>query len=271
MKKISRFSFFPMLLLIFLASCEEIADWHLQPDHDTKIVVEAIITNESKRHAIRLTQSKSLVNAKPEEISDAQVYLETSDRLLEFLPDNAEPGMYTSVSTFKAQKDVVYTLKISWRDEQYEASEVLSIVRESGSLNYTRVDQTIFYRLHDVAPLYHPIEQAMYDVHIDWRHLRPDSVSQIQTYFYTFNTVDGSELFRPDQEAIIFPSSSIITITKFGLGDDYANYLRALMLETQWQGGVFDENSSSLPTNISNGGLGYFAVCSVLQKREQIF
>ena len=35
-------------------------------------------------------------------------------------------------------------------------------------------------------------------------------------------------------------------------------------METEWQGGVYDENSASLPTNISNGGLGFFGVSAVL-------
>ena len=44
----------------------------------------------------------------------------------------------------------------------------------------------------------------------------------------------------------------------------FAAYLRALLMETEWQGGAFDEASANLPTNITNGGLGYFAVCGVL-------
>ena len=47
-------------------------------------------------------------------------------------------------------------------------------------------------------------------------------------------------------------------VTRVGPG------VRALLMEAEWQGGVLDEASGSLPTNISSGGLGFFAVCAVL-------
>ena len=43
-----------------------------------------------------------------------------------------------------------------------------------------------------------------------------------------------------------------------------ANYFRSMLMEIEWQGGIFDETPSSLPTNISNGGLGFFGVSAVL-------
>ena len=78
--------------------------------------------------------------------------------------------------------------------------------------------------------------------------------------------LDISEIFRPPKATVVFPRGSVVFRQKYSLHPSFATYLRALLMETEWQGGVFDEASSSLPTNISNGGLGFFAVCAVLSE-----
>ena len=120
------------------------------------------------------------------------------------------------------------------------------------------------FSIKEVGPLYSLDEQAMYQVDIDWNHIIPSDTSRARQFFYTLGTVDANGLFRPFKEKVIFPKGSIIIRKKFALNADFAAYIRTLLMETEWQGGIYDENSSSLPTNVSNGGLGFFGVCSVL-------
>ena len=116
----------------------------------------------------------------------------------------------------------------------------------------------------EVAPLYAPDEQAVYEINIDWSHLTSEEPNHAKLFFYTFSTVDVNELFKPPQENVPFPKGSIVIETKYSLNDEFAAFYRALAMETEWQGGVYDENSSSLPTNISNGAHGFFGVSAVL-------
>ena len=120
--------------------------------------------------------------------------------------------------------------------------------------------------IDQVAPFYFPYEQAMYEVNVVWTHLVNTENAFAKMFYYTFSTLDISQLFRPGKETIAFPKGSFVVQRKYSLNPEFAAYLRSMLMETEWQGGIFDEASDSLPTNVSNGGLGFFAVCAVAQK-----
>ena len=90
-------------------------------------------------------------------------------------------------------------------------------------------------------------------------------LTKAKLFFYTFNTIDVSySVFPQDKEKVYFPKGSKITEKKYSLTNEYAAYLRALLAETEWQGSLFENARDNLPTNISNNGLGYFSICSVI-------
>ena len=76
-------------------------------------------------------------------------------------------------------------------------------------------------------------------------------------------TIDVSQVFAPENEKIYFPKGSIIWIRKYALSNEYAEYLRAVLLETKWRGGFLDSQPANVPSNFSNGALGFFSVCAV--------
>ena len=108
----------------------------------------------------------------------------------------------------------------------------------------------------------------MYEADISWGHLpvyASDSLTKARLTFYTLNTIDVSYIIFPqDKEEVYFPYGSIAILNKYSLTDEYAAYLRALLAETEWQGSIFEDARGNLPSNISNGGLGYFSACSVI-------
>ena len=111
---------------------------------------------------------------------------------------------------------------------------------------------------------FNEFEQAMYEITIDWSHLSSTAPTRAKLFYYTFNTVDVSQIFAPEKETVRFPVGSYVIVRKHSLSPEYAEYLRALVAETQWQGGLFEETRDNLPTNISNDGLGFFSACAVL-------
>ncbi|MBK8503472.1 MAG: DUF4249 family protein [Saprospiraceae bacterium] len=247
---------------VFLG-CEEVYDWPTRPQANHQLVVEAILTNEFTFQTIRLSQSYGLINEKPVAVIDALVEVRTLGNQWSFIPSEDDPGLFTSETRFAVRRNIPYFLKIEWNGVVHEANEELSFVFPLKSPTYAESGSSDSLMLLEVAPLYHPLDQAMYEVVIDWSHIQSAAPNQAKLFFYSFRTIDGSELFRDDLEKIYFPIGSTIITRKFGLNSDFAEYLRALALETHWQGGFFDEASSSLPTNISNG-IGFFSLCSVL-------
>ena len=138
-------------------------------------------------------------------------------------------------------------------------------VQPLNQLTFNAYGNTDSLTLGEVAPLYSPYEQAMYEINIDWSHLSAVEPNRAKLFFYTFSTVDIPELFPPEKETVVFPKGSIVIEKKHSLNDDFAAFYRALALETDWHWqGFYDENSASLPTNLNNGALGFFGVAAVL-------
>jgi len=261
-KTISALLYFATLMQ--LTACLEEVDWELSPEQNGHLVVDAILTNEEKIQSLRLSNSYDNLNDSIPSISNAIVTVSSFSEEYAFFPVAGDPGLYQSQIPFACQKDVPYSLNVFWQDSLYTATTTLSFVAPLQEITFNNIAETDSFEILEVAPLYHPLEQAFYEINLDWTSIVPGDSSRAKMYHYTFRTVDGSELVRPPREQVIFPRGTVLIEEKFGLDDGFAEFLRALVMETEWKGGAFDEASSSLPTNISSGGLGYFAVCGVL-------
>jgi hypothetical protein len=85
-------------------------------------------------------------------------------------------------------------------------------------------------------------------------------------YYYTFSTLHISEFLPPPREDVIFPAGTIVHIAKYGLNADFAAYLRAIAIETTWNGNWFYGNPENPPTNLTGDAIGFFATCAVLRE-----
>ena len=72
-------------------------------------------------------------------------------------------------------------------------------------------------------------------------------------------------MFSPARERVYFPPGTNVNITKESLSDGYAEYLRGLLSETSWNGGLFDVKPGDPYTNLSQGAIGYFAATTVIR------
>jgi hypothetical protein len=254
------------LCVILFPACEEATDWELQSGENGQLVVEAVLTDERKIQEIRLSRSYDDLNGTAPAIIDAEVSVRVANQSVDFIPDAAEPGLYRSEREFMVIRDLNYQLEIHWAGETYTASSRLSSVAPIPAILFVPSEEPGLVSLAEFAPLYNANQQAMYEVSIDWSQLGGDSLTQAKTFLYTFSNINVSELVRPERETILFPLGSAVRVRKFGLNEDYADYLRALVIETQWRGGAFYGDPTSLPTNISGGGLGFFSTCAVLER-----
>lgn len=255
---------FLLLLTILIQSCGvEQTDWNFESGENGKLVVESILTTEQKMQEVLLSLSRNDLNGTPTPATGAEVTVALGGNEVEFLESVSEPGKYQAEQVGAVVAGPLYQLKVVWEGEEYTAQNQLVHVRPIPEIRWNQINEDSF-RLVNTPGVFSANEQAMYEYYIDWSELTGNDSSRAKLVFYTFNSVDVNGIFRPDPEPVYFPKGSKILVKKYGLNDDFAAYLRALVMEVEWQGGLFDEASSSLPTNISNGGLGYFGVCKVL-------
>lgn len=253
-----------LLLLVSLSACETFTDWPLEPDGDSRLVVEAILVDRTIRQEILLSQSFASINDSAPGVTDAQVSVEANGRVYDFVADPREAGRYLSAERFKVQRNLLYTLSVEWQGTAYTASSELSRVGPIPTVRFIQHPQRDSLRISEFVDIFHPNQQAMYEIDIDWRHIYNDSTARARLYYYTFSSVHISELIRPDRERIWFPPGSIVVVKKFGLNDDFADYLRSMAIETDWNGIFYYTDSGNLPSNLSNDAYGFFSTCAVL-------
>ena len=107
---------------------------------------------------------------------------------------------------------------------------------------------------------------------MDWSHIpgydtlaAENNHAILYGYYFSNLTVDVNELFAPARDRVRFPPGTHVIITKESLSDGYAEYLRGLLSETAWNGGLFDVKPGDPFDNISEGAIGYFSASTVIR------
>jgi hypothetical protein len=257
-----------VLLIILLPSCEEKTNWEIVQGDLKMVVVDAILTNEVKQQTLKLSKPFGNINGESIPVSGAVVTVSNGTAEMNFaeLPEN--PGTYLGEEPSGASIDKTYTLTVQTGGKVYSASTGMVPVIASMPLQVIAADNNL-RKVNWTAPGYNPDDLAMYEVRISWSHLvdstLTDTLTEARMMHYTLNTIDVSHIVFPqEKEEVLFPAGSILIVRKYSLTEDFAAYLRALLAETEWQGSLFEDARGNLPTNISNGGLGYFSACSVV-------
>ena len=90
------------------------------------------------------------------------------------------------------------------------------------------------------------------------------AVCEGEIVYYDLKTIDVNEIYKPGKEDFNFPLNTIVIRTKYSVSPSYKAFLRAVLSETEWRGGVFDVQRADVPTNLSQGAIGFFAVSTVV-------
>ena len=98
----------------------------------------------------------------------------------------------------------------------------------------------------------------------------PDSDTHALIYKYSLNSVDVNEIFKPAQELLSFPPGTIVQLTKESVNPWYAEFLRGMLSETDWRGGMFDVLPGNARTNMEGDAVGFFTAADVLHKIDTI-
>jgi hypothetical protein len=257
-----------VMLLIAWTSCERELLWQTQGSETDFLIVDGIITNQNIRHTIDLTVSSDQVNSGPFPASDAAVTVFDGENYYNFNESETEPGKYISDSAFVAVINKVYILSIIHDNKYYTAASAVLPVSPDSHLSLAYDDTKNKYFINTETAVLNVDEAAMFKVLIDWSHLPeyaglPSDSTQALQYFYSLTTLDVNQIFAPEKEMVYFPSGSLLIQKKYSLTPDHERFIRSMLIETQWTGGLFDVNEGNVFTNLSPGALGFFGASSV--------
>ena len=256
----------PIVLLII--SCTERIDIELNEGDNNRLVVEGGITNEQKVHEIKLSRTGSyfLNQQTPVELG-ANVTVTDGEKIFVFSDDD-DDGVYQTNPDVAGTVGKTYTLNIKLiTGEEYTANYTMRELTPMDSINYNYTDS-----YYDI-----PQEEASYYIQL-YAHEKPGVGDAYMWYLYINSELDSDTLreitFVDDNEVDgnyihdwavytiedykITEDVTTVGIEMRSISYDHYDFNISLMLETDWNGGMFQGPPANIPSNISNGGMGFF-------------
>ncbi len=255
-------------IALLLAGCVKETTQPLVAEPPDVPVVDAVITNETKVHRITLTRPVATVNEVPKPCTGAGVLISNEDSTWQLAEEPPLSGIYCTPAWFSAKLDKNYTLLISWGGKIYTAKTYMVEGGEFTELTYAPDPGSGLYHIDWVANAFSTGQAALWEVQIDWSEvpgfeLQDSTATRARLLFYTLPTLDVSEIFAPLLASVLFPAGSVINERRYSLTPQHAEFIREMLLETRWTGGLFPTSPANASGNVSNGALGYFGACWV--------
>jgi hypothetical protein len=253
----------PLILLLFpfLCSCEEKISNQNYNDPTLRLVIDAMITNHPGESYVRLSLPVADPNEEPQKISGALVEVSDGNKTEVFTEDPFEKGSYRPDPGLRAVNGKIYRIIIQAGDFLDTAYSYLVRVTPLNEFK-TSTDNSkpgYFFLSGENSG-----DPAMIRYIIDPTGCSGEMDCRVEMYEYILNSYDIAQIFSPKKEILSFPSGSRVIRKKYSLNPDYESYIRALLSETEWRGGLFDVEAGTPKGNFSGFSLGYFAGCSLV-------
>jgi len=251
---------------ILATACEEKIDWRLDSGDELLLIVEGSITNQKKAHEVRLSLPAREINGEMEPVSGALVSISDGDTVYNLTEEPDSSGLYYTAADVQGVYGKVYTLSIEAEGYTFTASASMDAVTSFQSISTFKAgDDPELYRLF----IAESSEPAVVRLELDWSGVPgydtlPDAENHAVIYHYTFDAIDVNEMFPARTDQVLFPPGTEIYAEKWSVSKDYENYLRGMLSETTWNGGVFDVKAGNPESNLSAGATGYFNASTVI-------
>lgn len=254
-----------LLLIVFffgiLTSCEDVIDVELN-DAPPRLVVEAnlnIWKDGTSNSEVRLTTTAPFFNNNIPFVSDATVMIiDENDVVFPF--SYLTDGIYNS--PLVPQPNVVYTLKITYKEETYTATEKLYSVpeleyveqRDDGGFTGEDIELKVFFT--------DPANETNF-YFFEGLSEKGDDLDVSNDEFYNGNTIFGYYLIED-----LAPGDEV-QFNLYGVSEPFYNFMFILLQQSGGGGGPFETQPATVRGNIvnetisDNFPLGYFRISEV--------
>lgn len=248
------------MFILVMTACEEVVDRPFVQG-DPLLVVEGVLTNELKQHSVKLGWSFSEPDGKSAAVSGASVQIIEGATTYTLTEDPLAAGEYLT-PVLRAVSGRIYTLRINYSGQDYTATDSSKAVEPMAPLQYRRAAGGIVLTPERAG------EEPNYIRHeISWKNTPACVTGACEglQVFYDLKTVDVQEGTKPPRQEFVFPAGATVVRRKYSVSPAYKSFLHALLSETEWRGSAFDVDRANLPTNLTNGATGFFAVTTVIE------
>ena len=262
---------FPYILFALIIgitySCEKETTSQVEVKELPPIVIDGRVSDKPEDSRIILSQPINTLNEIPKAITNATVLVFSGDSTWFFEHDTSHPGTYRPQAYFKGVVNSSYTMQVIHNNMVFSAKATMPPPIAFTTPKFS-VQPDNLLELSWVAETYNPLTPACYELLLDWSHLPdyqslPKTMTTATLRYYTLTTIDVNQILPPLNEDISFPTGTTIIENCYSVSQDYEAFLHALLLETNWQGGLFGSQGTQIPSNISNNAAGYFHASAV--------
>jgi len=264
--------YIPFLLLL-LSGCTKEIDLDLNNEEFQRLVVEAWLTDEEKAHEVKLTLTADYFNNEiPEVATGATVSITDGTQIFEL--NETEPGRYFTAENVKGEAGKTYTLNIEYDGKKYEATSILEAAPPIDLLEtIEEEDEDEDDEYNEYTILLHTTEPEGKGDHYYWKSYPADIGDDLTRTFWEVaedefvdgNLIGGAEILYVEAR----PGETFV-FEQYRITEGAFDFFIAIQNETIYKGGLFDTPSANIPSNISNGAVGFFITAGV-KKSEVSF
>lgn len=256
------------LVFWLLFACQEVPiDFPLQSQNLTILVIEGTLTNERINHRIKLSHPYTNQNGKSVPASGALVSITDGTNSVVLTEFPVGSGEYFTPPA-RAVFGRTYTLSIQYQGNTYFAKDNSEPVEPLQAFDYKKVNDLYALNLYEAGQ-----GANFIDHQISWKNTSAcitGAKCEGRVVYYDLKTIDVNEIFKPDKAAFYFPVNAIVIRRKYSVSPACKAFLRTVLSETEWRGGVFDVQRANADTNLSNGAIGFFAVSTMVSDTTMV-
>jgi hypothetical protein len=246
--------------IIVLFACEEPFSSKNTYLETELIIVEGVITNEKKNHEVSLSRIHLNQNGVAATVTGADVTITSGDSIFTLTEIPIGSGKYLT-PPMRAASGKIYKLNFSYNGQTYSAEDSSVPVEPMPDIIVDKQPEGYRMVFEESG------QSANYvDHHLDWTATEdcPGDGCEGRIIFYDLKTIDVNNVYKPGKTDLFFPEGTVIVRRKYSVSPAYRDFLRSMLMETEWRGGVFDVERANVPTNLSAGAIGFFAVSTVV-------
>jgi hypothetical protein len=227
--------------------CTDKIGWDLKYQEMDLIVVEGKLTDEAKSHEVVLTKPLYEMNGDPEPVSGAVLEIYDGRKRIPLLEDRSRPGIYLTPPEFAGEVEQGYQLRIQHADRLITAIAYMLEMTPFQKMRTSLVQTNPpLYEVH----ITDSDEPAIVRLELDWSHVPGyDTLSHEENHALIYHYTLGTIIFRE----------------KESVNGQYEEFLRGMVSETDFRGGVFDVLPGNARTNLTEGAIGYFTATQVIR------
>lgn len=266
-------------MVFIVSSCTEPIELDLNSDDNIRLVVDAFVTTDTMAHVIDLSLTKDYFGTGlPNKAQGAIVSISDGTSSVDLIEN--EPGKYYTPEDYYGEEGKSYTLNIDYDGSNFVGTTELPMLTNLDSINVIEFEPPVFPGQEEEDPFrdnyavipyfQEPAEEGNHYIFKMLINGEYFTETLIDWFFTSDDIVNGSYIGDAEFFTFFAEPGDDITFEMFSITKADFENLNAILLETEFRGGLFDGAPANVPTNVTGGAVGQFIMSDAERKTVTI-